>query len=174
MGDFTADGLRAGYFGAYRASTGEGVHREFDPKATPGLDTWAYGFHPPTGVVPMGSGAPSNGYFEMWGGNVRTFPDERASLAGGAAAKWTERIRPFSSRRAAAPTKYFGWYDVSITQLLVTHSSTNIFQAGSQGAGGQRASAYALAIRRPSAVEHAEQRSSAPPSCSAQPRHEPT
>ena len=101
MGDFTADGLRAGYFGAYRASTGEGVHREFDPKATPGLDTWAYGFHPPAGVVPMGSGAPSNGYFEMWGGNVRTFPDERASLAA-APRRCGPSIRPFSSTRDRA------------------------------------------------------------------------
>ena len=28
-----------------------------------------------------------------------------------------------------APTKYFGWYDVSSAQLLDTHSSTNLYRA---------------------------------------------
>ena len=64
-----ADGMTSGYFGAYTPQLDEGAFRLFDLEATPGLDTWTYGFHPKPGVVPMGSGAYSKGYVEMWGGN---------------------------------------------------------------------------------------------------------
>ena len=95
MGDFTTNGLQVGYFGTHRVSTGEGVLRTFDVNATPGLDTWTYGYHPPPGTVPMGSGAPSKGYAEMWGGNVRSFPDERARIDAGGVVSWTEHVRPY-------------------------------------------------------------------------------
>ena len=95
QGDFTADGLDHGYYGAYVPSLDEGTLRLFDASATPGLDTWTYGFHPPRGTVPMGSGAASKGYAEMWGGNVKTFPDERAPIASGGRIGWTEWIVPY-------------------------------------------------------------------------------
>jgi len=95
QGDFMVDGLEHGYYGAYVPSLDEGALRLFDASATPGLDTWTYGFRPPKGVVPMGSGAASKGYAEMWGGNVRTFPDERAPIVSGGRAGWTEWIVPY-------------------------------------------------------------------------------
>ncbi len=93
MGDIQADGLTAGFFGVYSHDAEEGVARVFDPLASPGVDTWTYGFHPKS--IPMGSGAPSKGYIEMWGGTVKTFPDERQSLAPGASLAWTEWMYPF-------------------------------------------------------------------------------
>ena len=36
----------------------------------PEVDVWTYGYHPPRGTVPMGSGRASTGYAEMWGGNA--------------------------------------------------------------------------------------------------------
>ena len=43
----------------------------------------------------MGSGANSTGYAEMWGGNVREFPDERQALGPGQIITWSDRIFPF-------------------------------------------------------------------------------
>ena len=43
----------------------------------------------------MGSGAYSKGYAEMWGGNVETFPDERAPVAAGGEASWSEWLLPY-------------------------------------------------------------------------------
>jgi hypothetical protein len=71
--------LLAGFFGVYAHEAGEGVVRVFDPLANPGVDVWTYGFAPRD--IPMGSGAPSKGYVEMWGGTVARFPDERRPLA---------------------------------------------------------------------------------------------
>jgi hypothetical protein len=93
MGDLMADGLTAGFYGAYSHDEGEGVVRVFDAAVNPGVDVWTYGFHPDG--IPMGSGAPNKGYVEMWGGTVATFPDERASLAPGRSVEWTEWIYPF-------------------------------------------------------------------------------
>jgi hypothetical protein len=42
----------------------------------------------------MGSGAASTGYVEMWGGNVRAFPDERAPLGANATTGWRDWIFP--------------------------------------------------------------------------------
>ena len=50
----------------------------------------------------MGSGAKSNGYAEMWGGTVRTFPDERAPLASNRLTKWSEWTVPFRGATVAA------------------------------------------------------------------------
>jgi hypothetical protein len=68
--------------------------RVFDPIANPGLDSWTYGFHPNRSIVPMGSGAANAGYLEMWGGNVKTFPDERAPLSPNATTGWRDWIFP--------------------------------------------------------------------------------
>lgn len=93
MGDIMADGLLAGFFSAYAHEAEEGVVRIFDPLANPGVDVWTYGFEPRD--IPMGSGAPSKGYVEMWGGTVARFPDERRPLAPGASMAWTEWIYPY-------------------------------------------------------------------------------
>ena len=96
MGDFTVQGgVKHGYYGAYVPSLDEGALRLFDISATPGLDTWTYGFHPAPHAVPMGSGAYSKGYAEMWGGNVKTFPNERAPIASGEEIGWAEWIVPY-------------------------------------------------------------------------------
>lgn len=93
MGDIMADGLDAGFYGAYSHDVGEGVVRVFDPVTNPGMDMWTYGFHP-TGI-PMGSGAPNKGYAEMWGGTVKLFPHERRPLAPGASLSWSEWMYAF-------------------------------------------------------------------------------
>jgi hypothetical protein len=96
MGDLMADGLREGFFGAYSHDEEEGVVRVFDKDLNPGLDVWTYGYHPkPPHHIPMGSGAPSRGYAEMWGGTSKTFPDERHPLAPGGSVAWTEWMAPF-------------------------------------------------------------------------------
>jgi hypothetical protein len=96
MGDLMADGLKEGFFGAYSHDEEEGVIRVFDKNLNPGLDVWTYGYHPePPYQIPMGSGAPSRGYVEMWGGTSKTFPDERHPLAPGASIEWTEWMASF-------------------------------------------------------------------------------
>lgn len=93
MGDLMAEGLTAGFYGAYAPEEDEGVVRVFDPLASPGVDVWTYGYHPDD--IPMGSGAPNRGYVEMWGGTVRHFPNERDLLAPGASLSWSEWVYPF-------------------------------------------------------------------------------
>lgn len=93
MGDLMADGLRAGFYSAYSHDEAEGVVRVFDPEDTPGVDIWTYGYH--TTQIPMGSGAPSQGYAEMWGGTSRTFPHERKPLAPGGSVRWKEWMVPY-------------------------------------------------------------------------------
>jgi len=93
MGDLMADGLTAGFYGAYSHDTQEGVVRVFDPVTNPGVDVWTYGYHPDG--IPMGSGAPNKGYAEMWGGTSVRFPDEMRPLAPDQTQSWTEWIYPF-------------------------------------------------------------------------------
>ncbi|MFC1525228.1 DUF5107 domain-containing protein [Candidatus Latescibacterota bacterium] len=88
MGDIMAEELTAGFYSAYSHDEEEGVVRIFDPVVTPGMDMWTYGYHP-EGIT-MGSGAPSKGYAEMWGGTVRRFPHQRRPLAPGASLRWSE------------------------------------------------------------------------------------
>ncbi len=96
MGDLMAHGLREGFFGAYSHDEEEGVVRVFDKDLNPGLDVWTYGYHPkPPNGIPMGSGAPSRGYVEMWGGTSKTFPDEEHPLEPGESIEWTEWMAPF-------------------------------------------------------------------------------
>eukprot|EP01051_Picozoa_sp_SAG22_P013849 SAG22_NODE_1605_length_4014_cov_1.785696_3_plen_451_part_01 len=72
MGDIMAAGLTEGFHGVYNHDMQEGAVRIVNSTALqPEVDTWTYGFHPKRGEVPMGSGKPSNGYAEMWGGNAR-------------------------------------------------------------------------------------------------------
>ena len=101
MGDIMADDLDLPVYAAFAPDVGtggEGVARVFDPHATPGLDAWTYGFHPGAGVVPTAnvSGRPSRGYVEMWGGTVKTFPDERSVLPPNGTLAWSEHLQPFS------------------------------------------------------------------------------
>ena len=88
-----ANGLEAGFYGAYSHDLEEGVVRVFDPLKNPGVDIWTYGFNPQN--IPMGSGAPNRGYVEMWGGTVKHFPSELGSIAAGSALQWTEWLYPF-------------------------------------------------------------------------------
>jgi hypothetical protein len=88
MGDIMADGLSNGFFGAHSHDTQEGIVRVFDREKTPGVDVWTYGSHPTQ--IPMGSGSPSRGYVEMWGGTTKLFPNERRPLAAGDTLAWTE------------------------------------------------------------------------------------
>jgi hypothetical protein len=93
VGDIMADGLEAGFFGAYSHDAEEGVVRVFDPLKNPGVDIWTYGFRP--NGIPMGSGRPNKGYVEIWGGTVKHFPHERTPLDAGSHIHWTEWIYPF-------------------------------------------------------------------------------
>lgn len=95
-GDLMAEKLDAGFYAAYSHDEEEGVVRVFDPEINPGVDVWTYGYHPRgAAAIPMGSGATSNGYVEMWGGTSRIFPDERRPLMPGTAIGWTEWMYPF-------------------------------------------------------------------------------
>jgi hypothetical protein len=100
VGDIMADGLNAGFFGAYSHDADEGVVRVFDPLVNPGVDIWTYGFHPDN--IPMGSGAPNKGYVEMWGGTVKEFPNELRTIEGGSHLRWTEWIFPFQKTKGIA------------------------------------------------------------------------
>jgi len=93
MGDLMADGLQHGFYGAHSHDTQEGIVRVFDPQKTPGVDVWTYGYRPDR--IPMGSGSPSRGYVEMWGGTSKLYPDERRPLAPGASREWTEWMYPY-------------------------------------------------------------------------------
>lgn len=75
----------------------EGMVRVFDKDKTRGVDIWTYGFAPKE--IPMGSGGPSRGYVEMWGGTTKTYGPERSILAAGASIMWTEWMFPFQGTR---------------------------------------------------------------------------
>ena len=93
MGDLMADGLQEDWYGVYSHDAEEGAVRVFDRRKTPGIDAWTYGFDPKD--VPMGSGKTNKGYAEVWGGTVKTFPDETAPLGPKETLSWTEWIFPF-------------------------------------------------------------------------------
>ena len=93
MGDLMVDGLEGGWYGVYSHDAHEGAVRVFDQDKTPGIDAWTYGFDPKD--VPMGSGKPNKGYAEVWGGTVKTFPDEKAPLGPRDTLSWREWIYPF-------------------------------------------------------------------------------
>jgi hypothetical protein len=93
MGDLMADGLKHGFYGAHSHHANEGIVRVFDADKTPGVDVWTYGYHP-TGI-PMGSGSPSKGYVEMWGGTSELFPDERKPIGPGESHEWIEWMFPY-------------------------------------------------------------------------------
>ncbi len=93
MGDLMADGLQHGFYGAHSHDANEGVVRVFEEDKTPGVDVWTYGYHPTR--IPMGSGSPSKGYVEMWGGTSKLFPDEQRPIAPGESFEWTEWMFPY-------------------------------------------------------------------------------
>ena len=140
MGDFTAKGMTAGYFGTYAAMADEGVLRIFNSTATPGLDTWTYGFHPKKDVIP-GEMNRSNGYAEMWGGNVKTFPDERAPIDGNnSSIFWTEWIHPYHGVHAAPLVfadsniiVHATWDKTSASLMLYFSHSSSDFRVSSIG-----------------------------------------
>ncbi|UCG85807.1 MAG: DUF5107 domain-containing protein [Gemmatimonadota bacterium] len=93
MGDLMADGLSSGFYGAHSHDTEEGIVRVFDREKTPGVDVWTYGYRPER--IPMGSGSPSRGYVEMWGGTSKLYPDERQPLAPEESLEWIEWMYPY-------------------------------------------------------------------------------
>ena len=101
MGDIMAQPLLEGYHGVYSHDLHEGAVRIVDKNVNPEVDTWTYGFHPPKGTVPMGSGAASTGYAEMWGGNARCntlgplYCNVREPLAPNTTLQWTESLYAF-------------------------------------------------------------------------------
>ena len=58
---------------------------------------WPYGFNPED--IPMGSGKSNKGYVEIWGGTVKSFPDQTAPLPPGDAIGWCEWIYPFQETK---------------------------------------------------------------------------
>ncbi len=95
MGDLTTNGLSEGFFGAYSHADDVGGLRLFDKGATPGCDTWTYGFHPPPCFPQNERIAPGDcRYAEMWGGTVKHLEVLRPLVSGRSIA-WEERVAPF-------------------------------------------------------------------------------
>jgi len=93
MGDINADGVKHGFCGVYSHDHEEGVVRIFDKDKTPGVTIWTYGYRPTE--IPMGSGAPSKGYAEIWGGTGKIYGPDRTTLPAGDSLTWTEWMYPF-------------------------------------------------------------------------------
>lgn len=113
MGDLMADGVAHGFYSAYSHDVQEGIVRIFDREKTPGVDVWTYGYRPTQ--IPMGSGAPNQGYVEMWGGTSKIYPDERRPLSPGASIEWTEWMYPYHGTRGLT----FADEDVAINVQVV-------------------------------------------------------
>ena len=100
IGDLLAQQLTAGFFGAFSHDTNEGIVRVFDPKDTPGMDIWTWGFPPPPERQRGYSEVPNLGYIEMWGGTARDFSDEaRETLAPKESRRWKESMYAFHNTR---------------------------------------------------------------------------
>lgn len=93
MGGMIADGLKAGFYSAYSHDEEEGMVRVFDPAKTPGAKVWTYGYHPDS--IPMGSGAPSKGYVEMWGGTAKVYAVDTHPLGPGESVHWWDWMYPY-------------------------------------------------------------------------------
>lgn len=99
MGDFTTNGMLDGYFGVYSHQDGEGALRLFETSATPGCDTWTYGYHPPPCFPQNSNIAPGHcRYAEMWGGTVDHL-EKLKPLAPKGRVVWTERVQPYRGTR---------------------------------------------------------------------------
>ncbi|MBI4664701.1 MAG: DUF5107 domain-containing protein [Verrucomicrobia bacterium] len=96
IGDLLAQQLTAGFYAAFSHEANEGVVRIFDPKDTPGMDIWTWGFPPPPERQREYSEVPNLGYVEMWGGTSRNFSDEaRGALGAGMHRRWKEQMYAF-------------------------------------------------------------------------------
>ena len=106
MGDFTANNLKvwgtvagtsaasSSFFGTYSHYDDEGGIRIFDARATPGLDTWTYGFEPTVPCFPQNKKISRCSYAEMWGGTVKQL-EELKPLLPRANLTWIEHVVPF-------------------------------------------------------------------------------
>lgn len=96
IGDLLAQQLMDGFYGAFSHDANEGIVRVFDPKDTPGMDIWTWGFPPPPDRQRGFSDVPNLGYVEMWGGTSHDFSDEaRQTLAPKARRHWKEWMYAF-------------------------------------------------------------------------------
>ncbi len=96
IGDLLATNLTHGFYGAFSHDVGEGVVRVFDPRITPGMDIWTWGYPPPPALQREYSLQPNLGYVELWGGTVPDFSDDALRpLADGDTREWKEWLFPF-------------------------------------------------------------------------------
>jgi hypothetical protein len=131
MGDFTANGFSnlsgtpSSFFGTFSHDDDEGGVRVFDAEATPGLDTWTYGFEPTDRCFPQNRQISRCSYAEMWGGTVRQL-EKLKPLAPRANLSWSEHVAPFRGTQGLAfANKYFGanaYYEDQALTIAVTVS----------------------------------------------------
>jgi hypothetical protein len=106
MGDLTSNGIEKednktgqSFFGVYSHEDQEGGVRIFDVDATPGCDTWTYGFHPPSCFPQNNQIAIGHcSYAEMWGGTVNHL-EKLKTLSPGETLMWSERVQPYHGTR---------------------------------------------------------------------------
>ncbi len=99
-GDLLATNLTAGFYGAFSHDANEGLVRVFDPKITPGMDIWTWGYPPAPPMQHEYSLLPNLGYVELWGGTSEDFSDEaRRVLPPHGSMAWHEWIYPFSGTK---------------------------------------------------------------------------
>lgn len=97
IGDLLVEELTAGFYSAFCHESNEGIVRVFDPKITPGMDIWTWGYPPPPGRQREYSLKPNLGYVEMWGGTARDFSDGALrTLGAGERLQWTEWMFAYS------------------------------------------------------------------------------
>ncbi|MBI2925612.1 MAG: DUF5107 domain-containing protein [Verrucomicrobia bacterium] len=110
IGDLLATNLTHGFYGAFSHEVGEGVVRVFDPRITPGMDIWTWGYPPPPALQREYCLQPNLGYVELWGGTAPDFSDAALRpLAPGRTLAWKEWMFPlhgtggltFANRQAA-------------------------------------------------------------------------
>ena len=94
IGDLMASPLREGYYAVFSHEVGDGLIRTFPLDATSGFDIWGWGY-PPTDQrqKEYTRSFPSQGYIEIWTGNVHGFKDDSLrSIGAGDTHEWIERI----------------------------------------------------------------------------------
>jgi hypothetical protein len=117
LGDLLATNLTAGFYSAFCHEADEGIVRVFDPKITPGVDIWTWGYNPPDGLQKQYSLVPNRGYVEMWGGTGHDFSEgSQSSLNPEQKVAWKEYMYGyhgtggliFANRMAAMNVTYLG------------------------------------------------------------------
>jgi hypothetical protein len=96
MGDLLAERLTAGFYSAFSHEANEGVVRVFDPRKTPGMDIWTWGFPPAPQHQQEFSQLPNLGYVEMWGGTARDYSDEARQVLRPSETRWKEWIYSYN------------------------------------------------------------------------------